>query len=211
VTRLVLASRNAGKLRELRALLPGEIRLVTPGEAGIVETEEEDGLERSETFTGNALAKARYFAARSGLPALADDSGLVVDALGGAPGVRSRRFAAPDERRGEAQDAANIRKLLTRLEGVPDPARTARFVCAAAMAWPDGRDLVRTGELEGLIVRVPSGSGGFGYDPVFLVPAENRTLADLDPARKNEISHRARAVGSLLDGAAGLGRRDRSG
>jgi XTP/dITP diphosphohydrolase len=195
VSRLLAATRNPGKVREIREILAAEgWEVMGLGEAGIEESPEEEGVEAFDTFEENALAKARYFAARTGLPALADDSGLAVDALGGAPGVRSRRFAAPDEARGERQDEANNRRLLELLADTPDVARTARFVCAAAIAWPDGRSLVRTGVLEGTLARAARGSGGFGYDPLFLLPGEGRTVAELTPAEKNARSHRGRAV-----------------
>ena len=201
MTRIVVATRNAGKVREIRAILPavGGWEAVGLDDLGIAEAAEEDGLEVHETFEENALAKARYFAARTGMPALADDSGLVVDALGGAPGVRSRRFAAADEARGERQDQANNRHLLALLAEVPDAARTARFACAAAVAWPDGRELVRRGTCEGLILRAPRGTGGFGYDPVFFVPSEGAAMAELAPARKNALSHRGNAVRALAE------------
>lgn len=204
MTRLLVATRNAGKVREIGALLAeAGWEAVGLGELGIAETPEEEAVEAFDTFAENALAKARHFCARTGLPALADDSGLVVDALDGAPGVRSRRFAAPDRARGEGQDAANNRRLLELLAGVDDPARTARFVSAAALAWPDGRERVRTGTLEGRIAREARGQGGFGYDPVFLLP-DGRTLAELAPAEKNVLSHRGRAVRALLGDPPGV-------
>jgi XTP/dITP diphosphohydrolase len=203
VTRLLVATRNPGKVREIRALLAGTAwEAVALDEAGLPETAEEEALEAFETFAENALAKAMHFARRSGLPALADDSGLVVDALAGEPGVRSRRFARPDAARGEGQDDANNRLLLERLEGTPDDARGARFVCAAALARPDGTARVATGTLEGIVLRRPRGSGGFGYDPVILLPSEGVTVAELASARKNALSHRGRAVRAVL-GLAG--------
>jgi XTP/dITP diphosphohydrolase len=205
VKRLVVATRNAGKVREIGALL-ADVGWAAVGldALGVAESPEEEAVEAFDTFAENAGAKARYFAARTGLPALADDSGLVVDALGGAPGVRSRRFAAPDLARGERQDQANNRRLLELLAEVDDAARTARFVCAAALVWPEGREVVRTGTLEGRIAHVPRGEGGFGYDPVFFVPEEGCTLAELAPERKNALSHRGSAVRALLEAAPGL-------
>ena len=205
MTRLVVATRNPGKVREIREILSGVAGYEVVGldDLGIPEAPEEDELEGYETFEENALAKARWFAARTGAPALADDSGLCVDALDGAPGVRSRRFAAADQARGERQDQANNRHLLALLEDVPDERRTARFVCAAAAAWPDGREMVRTGASEGVILRQPRGAGGFGYDPVFYVPDEGRTFAELPPERKNALSHRGRAVRALARALAG--------
>ena len=204
MTTLVIATRNAGKVREIRGILSAREgwKVVGLDELGVEETAEEEAVEAYETFEENALAKARYFAARTGMPALADDSGLVVDALDGAPGVRSRRFAAADEARGERQDQANNRHLLALLADVPDAARTARFACAAAVAWPDGRELVRRGTCEGLILREPRGTGGFGYDPVFFVPSEGVAMAELAPARKNALSHRGRAVRAVAEALA---------
>ncbi|HYR09877.1 MAG TPA: RdgB/HAM1 family non-canonical purine NTP pyrophosphatase [Longimicrobium sp.] len=206
MTRLVVATRNAGKVREI-----GEILSDAPGwevvgldDLRIPEAPEEDDIEGYETFEENALAKARYFAEKTGELALADDSGLCVDALGGAPGVRSRRFAAVDEARGERQDGANNRHLLALLADVPDARRTAHYVCAAAAAWPDGRELVRTGTCDGVILREARGTGGFGYDPLFFVEAEGQTFGELPADRKNALSHRGRAVRSLLQALAGV-------
>ena len=200
MTRLVVATRNPGKVREIREILadsPGW-EVVGLDDLGIPESPEEDDLEKYDTFEENALAKARWFAARTGELALADDSGLCVDALGGAPGVRSRRFAAADEARGERQDQANNRHLLALLADVPDERRTARYVCAAAAAWPDGRELVRTGTCDGVILREPRGAGGFGYDPLFYMEDEKQTFGELPSERKNALSHRGRAVRALL-------------
>jgi XTP/dITP diphosphohydrolase len=200
MTRLVVATRNPGKVREI-----GEILGDAPGwevvgleDLGIPESPDEDAVEAFETFEENALAKARYFAGKTGELCLADDSGLCVDALDGAPGVRSRRFAAADAARGEGQDQANNRYLLTLLADVPDDRRTAHYVCAAAAAWPDGRELVRTGTCDGVILRQARGAGGFGYDPLFLVDGEAQTFGELPPERKNALSHRGRAVRTLL-------------
>jgi XTP/dITP diphosphohydrolase len=206
MTRLVVATRNAGKVREIREILsdaPGW-EVVGLDDLGIPESPEEDDVEAFETFEENALAKAHYFAEKTGELALADDSGLCVDALGGAPGVRSRRFAAVDEARGERQDGANNRHLLALLADVPDERRTAHYVCAAAAAWPDGRELVRTGTCGGVILRQARGTGGFGYDPLFYVADEGQTFGELPPDRKNHLSHRGRAVRSLLRALAGV-------
>lgn len=196
MTRLVVATRNPGKVREIHEMLGGlgGYQVVGLADLGIPESPEEDAVEAFDTFQANALAKARYFAGRTGALCLADDSGICVDALGGAPGVRSRRFAAADAARGEGQDQANNRHLLALLADVPDPARTARYVCAAALAWPDGRELVRTGTCAGVLLRAPRGTGGFGYDPVFLLPDRGLTMAELPEDDKNAISHRARAI-----------------
>jgi XTP/dITP diphosphohydrolase len=200
VTRLVVATRNPGKVREIHEMLAGlgGYEVVGLAELGIPESPEEDAVEAFETFEENALAKARWFAARTGELALADDSGICVDALGGAPGVRSRRFAAVDAARGERQDQANNRHLLDLLREVPDAERTARYVCAAALAWPDGREAVRTGTCEGVILRAPQGTGGFGYDPLFYVESEDATFGELPPERKHALSHRGRAVRAIL-------------
>jgi len=202
----VVATRNPGKVREIHEMLAGlgGYEVVGLADLGIPESPEEDAVEAFDTFEENALAKARHFAAKTGLLALADDSGIGVDALGGAPGVRSRRFAAPDEARGERQDDANNRHLLALLAGVPDERRTARYVCAAAFAWPDGRELVRTGTCDGVILRAPRGSGGFGYDPLFYLEGEGMTFGELPAERKNEISHRGRAVRAAVDALAGV-------
>ncbi|HEU0014635.1 MAG TPA: RdgB/HAM1 family non-canonical purine NTP pyrophosphatase [Longimicrobium sp.] len=204
--RLVVATRNPGKVREIREILAAypELEIVGLEEFDIPECPEEDAIEGYETFEENALAKARWFAERTGQPALADDSGICVDALGGAPGVRSRRFAPDAEQRGERQDQANNRHLLERMEDVPEAQRTAHYVCAAAVAWPDGPTLVRTGTCDGVILHEPRGGGGFGYDPLFYMPGEGMTFGELPPARKNEVSHRGRAVRSLAEALAAV-------
>jgi XTP/dITP diphosphohydrolase len=206
VTRLVVATRNPGKVREIHEMLAdlGGYEVVGLAELGIPESPEEDAVEAFDTFEENALAKARYFAAATGALCLADDSGICVDALGGAPGVRSRRFAAADEARGERQDEANNRHLLALLAEVPDERRTARYVCAAALAWPDGRELVRTGSCDGVLLRAARGSGGFGYDPLFHLPDEGMTFGELPAERKNALSHRGRAVRAVVRALAGV-------
>jgi XTP/dITP diphosphohydrolase len=181
-TRVVLATHNPGKLTEVRRILDGlPIQLLSAGEAGLRDVEEHGA-----TFEENALLKARAGAEASGLPCLADDSGLVVDALGGAPGVRSARYAG-----GHGDDEANLRLVLERLEGVVD--RTARFVCVAALALPDGRARTVEGVLEGVIVDAPRGEGGFGYDPIFRPEGAHLTTAEMRPHEKDAISHRGRA------------------
>ena len=199
--RVVVATRNAGKLRELLPLFRGAgLDAVTLVDAGIDPDPAEEEIETAETFEGNALAKARYFHARSGLPAIADDSGLSVAALGGAPGVRSRRWSGRLDLEGEALDAANNALLLERLRGVAD--RRARFVCAAAFV--DGpRELVRLGECAGHIAHAPArGAHGFGYDPLFVSEELGATFAEVDREAKSRVSHRARAFRALL-GAIG--------
>ena len=186
--RIVLASSNAGKLREFRALLhQQDFDVVAQGELGI-EPAEEPHL----TFVENALAKARHAAARSGLPALADDSGLCVQALYGAPGVHSARFAGPG-----ADDAANNRELLRRLQDRPD--RRGHYVCVlvAVRSADDPEPLVADARWHGEILREPRGSGGFGYDPLFFVPDCGCAAAELTAEHKNRISHRGLAMREL--------------
>ena len=188
---VVLASGNAGKLRELTAMLEPLGWRVRPQKEWAVPEAVEDGL----SFIENALIKARHAARHTGLPALGDDSGLVVDALDGAPGIYSARYAGPD-----ADDAANNRKLLAALEGVPHARRTAHFYCAIAMVRhaTDPAPLVAIGRWDGRILDAPAGSGGFGYDPLFHVAAHGCSSAELPPAVKNRISHRGRALASLV-------------
>ena len=190
--KLVLASNNAKKLVELQALFaPLGIELVTQGSLGIPEAEEPFN-----TFVENALVKARHAARLSGLPALADDSGLSVDALGGAPGVRSARYAL--DAGGEKSDAANNERLLRELDGVAD--RRGRFVSAlvAVRSADDPEPLIAMGRWPGEILAAPSGEGGFGYDPLMFIPAAGRSVAELSAAEKNAISHRALAAALLI-------------
>ena len=187
MTTLVLATQNPGKVREFAELLVTaglHARVIGLREAG-VSAPEETGT----TFRENAVLKARHAAATSGQLALADDSGLEVDGLNGAPGVYSARYAGPN-----ADDEANRQKLITALEAVPDAARTARFRCALAIAGPDGAVEVVEGVCEGTISIEPRGTNGFGYDPLFVLPERGQTMAELTPAEKNAISHRARAT-----------------
>lgn len=191
MTRIVLASGNPGKLRELQALLaPFAFSLVAQGELGI-----HPAAETGTTFIENALIKARHAARHARLPALADDSGLEVDALGGGPGVWSARFAHPG-----ASDEENLRRLLAELDGVPEGFRQARYRCVIALVRSvgDQAPLIARGSWEGRIARAPSGSGGFGYDPVFVPEGSARTAAELDPAEKNALSHRAQAMRELV-------------
>lgn len=190
--KLVLASNNAKKLVELQALFtPLGIELVTQGSLGIPEAEEP-----FLTFAENALAKARHAARLSGLPALADDSGLSVDALGGAPGVRSARYAL--DAGGEKSDAANNERLLREMAGMS--ARSARFVCAlvAVRSADDPEPLIAMGRWGGEILSAPSGEGGFGYDPLMHIPALGQTVASLGAEVKNRHSHRALAAALLI-------------
>jgi XTP/dITP diphosphohydrolase len=194
--RLVLATGNAGKLRELRAILAPwavDVRPLVEFTAGVAE-------ETGSSFVENAILKARFAAEASGLPAIADDSGLEVDALAGAPGIYSARYAGP-----AADDAANNARLLRELEGVADPARTARYRCAMVyLHWPlDPAPVVCQAAWEGRIARLPRGTGGFGYDPLFQVGDGEQTAAELDADAKNSISHRGRALRALVAELAG--------
>ena len=187
--RLVLASNNAKKLAELQGLFaPLGIELVTQGSLGIAEADEP-----FDTFAENALAKARHAALASGLPALADDSGLEVDELNSMPGVRSARWAGP-----ECDDAANNALLLAQLAGVPPERRGARFVCALALALPGGGRRLWRGEMPGRIAEEERGDGGFGYDPLFLPDGRTCTSAELTAAQKDAISHRGKAVRAFV-------------
>jgi XTP/dITP diphosphohydrolase len=190
---LVLATRNEHKLREFGRLLPGTPLQPLPDG---VPSPEETGA----TFAENALAKGRDAVAATGLPAVADDSGLAVDALNGMPGVLSARWAG---RHGD--DVANLELLLTQLGDVPDERRGAAFVCAAALVLPDGTEIVEHGVWPGRIVRAPRGSGGFGYDPIFVPDGEQRTSAELEPQEKDAASHRGRAMRALLPHLRRLG------
>ncbi len=184
--RLLLASGNRKKAAELAAIL-GDL---TGARFEVLTFDDFPGLlspeETGTTFVENARIKARAGAAGSGLPTLGEDSGLAVDALGGAPGIFSARYAAGDDR-------ARCEKLLDELAHVPPGQRAARFVCAAVFALPDGREESAEGACEGAIALAPRGTGGFGYDPVFLLP-DGRTMAELDPAQKAAVSHRGRAL-----------------
>jgi XTP/dITP diphosphohydrolase len=187
---VVLASGNAGKLRELTAMLEPLGWQVRPQSDWDVSEAVEDGL----SFIENALIKARHAARATGLPALGDDSGLVVDALDGAPGIFSARYAGPG-----AGDAANNARLLEALQGVPEGRRTAHFYCAIAMVRhaDDPAPLVAIGRWDGRILETPAGAGGFGYDPLFWVEAQGCSSAELPPQVKNRLSHRGRALAAL--------------
>jgi XTP/dITP diphosphohydrolase len=192
--RLVLATHNAHKVGELRAILAPVLPGLDP--ASVVGARDvgapepvEDGL----TFAENALIKARALAEFTGLPAVADDSGLSVDVLGGSPGIFSARWAG---RHGD--DAANLELLLAQLADIAAAHRGARFVCAAALVTPDGFEHVETGTLEGVLATEPRGTGGFGYDPILVPVGDTRSCAELTPAEKNAISHRGTAFRALV-------------
>jgi XTP/dITP diphosphohydrolase len=189
VKRIVFASGNKHKVAEIAAMLAPRGWQVEP----LSLTVDED----APTFAGNAEKKARAALARTGLPSLADDSGLEVDALDGAPGVLSARYAGPAQ-----DDAANNRKLAAALDGVPDAQRTARFRCALCFIDLDGTCIVREGTVEGSILHAPRGAGGFGYDPLFLVAGTASTMAELTAEQKNRISHRARAMAAMVEALA---------
>lgn len=192
--RLLIATHNPGKLSELTWLL-GDVPfdLVSLADVGIRHQVDETG----ETFEQNAALKAETYARLSGLPTLADDSGLEVDALEGEPGVRSARYAGDD-----VSDADRIALLLRKLDDIPECGRTARFKCVIAVAWPGGPLELHSGACEGKILDAPRGSSGFGYDPVFLVSAIGNSMAELATAQKNQVSHRGaaarKAAASLL-------------
>ena len=196
--RVVLATGNRGKLAEMRAILAGSGIEVLPQSDFGIEPPVEDG----DSFAANALIKARHAARLAGLPAIADDSGLEVDALGGRPGIHSARYAGPG-----ASDADNNRKLLEELAGVPAGRRGARYRCA--MAWVDRADdaaaRVFEAAWEGAIGEAPRGDGGFGYDPLFLVAGGSRTAAEMPAAEKNRVSHRGQALAALVAALAAGG------
>ncbi len=188
--RIVFASRNQGKRREIAALLEGRAEVLSLSDFPDLPEVVEDG----DSFLANALKKARFVSEQTGLTTLADDSGLEVDVLNGAPGIYSARYAGPS-----ATDEANIEKLLSDLKSVPDDKRTARFRCVLVLHDPDGRYEAFDGTLEGMIIAERRGDDGFGYDPVFLVPGLGRTVAEIPLDEKNKISHRAKALQKLME------------
>lgn len=192
-SRLVLATRNAGKTAELRRILAGtDVTLLDAADVDLPDVEE-----TGTTFEDNALLKARAGAAACGLPCVADDSGLEVDALGGEPGVRSARYAGA-----HGDDEANLRLVLERMRGVER--RDARFVCVAALATPDGREWTTRGAIEGSLTAEPRGTGGFGYDPIFVPVGLRQTTAELSAEDKDAISHRGQAFRALRPYVAAL-------
>jgi XTP/dITP diphosphohydrolase len=196
--RVVLATGNAGKLAEMRAILAGHgLAVAAQSEFGI-EPPAEDG----DSFAANALIKARHAAAIAGLPAIADDSGLEVDALGGRPGLHTARYAGP-----QADARANNERLLAELDGVPPERRGARYRCAMVFVRDAGdpAPLVAEAAWEGRIGLAPRGSGGFGYDPLFIVDASGRTAAEMPAADKNRVSHRGQALAALAEAMAEAG------
>jgi XTP/dITP diphosphohydrolase len=188
--KVVLASQNRHKLSEIQAIVAKyDIELVLQSELGLHLDVDETGT----SFEENSELKARSVMEASGLPALADDSGLCVDVLGCEPGIRSARYGAPDC----VTDRDRLNHLLQNMRGVRSEERTARFVCVITLLWPDGRKLVAKGTCEGYITFEPRGEDGFGYDPVFYVPSHGCTFAQMGSAQKNEISHRANALKRL--------------
>jgi XTP/dITP diphosphohydrolase len=193
VRRIVLATRNPHKVGELQVILDALVRELDLEIVGVGEFPDvAEVVETGVTFAENATLKAVAVAGATGLPALADDSGLAVDVLGGAPGVYSARWAGA-----HGHDRANLDLLLAQLCDVPDEHRSAAFVCAAALALPDGTVVVREGRMPGTLAREPRGDNGFGYDPILVVEGDSRTAAELSPEDKNAISHRGRAFRAL--------------
>jgi XTP/dITP diphosphohydrolase len=195
---LALASRNEGKLREIRTILSAAevgVRVASADEFPGWESPAEDAPD----YAGNALIKARSLASFAGLPAIADDSGIEVDALGGEPGPRSARFAGEN-----ATDEENLAKLISLIHDVEPEARTARYRCVAALVSPGGEEELAEGTVEGILHTVPRGTGGFGYDPIFLPLSSAHTMAELSPEEKDAISHRGKAFRGLVDAIAKL-------
>jgi XTP/dITP diphosphohydrolase len=193
--KIILASNNAGKIREINELLGQHHVNVLPQKTFTTQEAVEDGL----SFVENAIKKARFAASVSGLPAIADDSGIEVDALHGAPGIYSARYAGEN-----ASDRQNVEKLLDAMQDVPEEKRTARFQCVMVFMQHehDPTPLICQGTWEGRILKTPQGENGFGYDPVFFVPEDNCSAAQLSPDRKNQLSHRGKALRQLVKALA---------
>ena len=206
--RLVVGTRSDHKLEEIRNILGRTLGVDVVGleEAGVPYHPDEETLEPFDTFEENARSKAEYFFRIVGEPVVADDSGIVVDALGGAPGVRSKRFASDegvDVGSFDSVDEANNRRLVQRLASVPPAERTARYVCVAVLVDGTEEPVVVRGEAEGLVSTAPRGVGGFGYDPYIVDPESGRTFAELAPAEKDARSHRGKAFRALVEAMAG--------
>jgi XTP/dITP diphosphohydrolase len=201
--KLLVATRSPGKTREIRELFAGlPFHIVFPDDLGLERLPEEDELEGTESYTGNAVAKARHFAGRSGLPTVADDSGLEVDALGGAPGVHSARYAIREGggASGPAVDDANNALLLERLAAVPEEQRGARYRCVVAyLPTPGDAAEIVEATCEGRVLREPRGTGGFGYDPLFFSDDLQRGFGEVPAATKHRVSHRGRAFRALIE------------
>lgn len=184
--KLIFATGNKDKMKEIRMILADAgYEILSMKEAGI----DADIVEDGSTFEENAIIKAKAISKIAGCVVLADDSGLEVDAMGGAPGIYSARFEGVD-----TPYSVKNKIIMDKLEGLPEEERTARFVCAIAAAWPDGRVITKRGTIEGRIAHEPAGENGFGYDPIFFVPEYGKTTAELDPEEKNKISHRGKAL-----------------
>ncbi len=196
--KLLVATRSPGKAREIRELFAGlPFEIAFPADRFLEHLPEEGDLEASAGYVENAVAKARYFATRSGLPTVADDSGIEVDALHGAPGARSRRFSGTS---GPGADAANNALLLEKLAGVPEPQRSARYRCVVAyLAAPSAVPQMVEATCEGFILTEPRGQGGFGYDPLFFSPELQMTFGEAATAAKHRVSHRGRAFRALIE------------
>lgn len=191
MSRYLIATGNPHKVEAIKRLLASQgVELCDLSDFPGLKEPVEDG----ESFTENALIKARYYCRETGLPALADDSGLEVDALGGEPGIHSSRFAGND-----TPHSAKMAKIIELLTGVPQAQRTARFRCVAALRFPDGRELTAEGSMEGVISEHPQGTGGFGYDPIVYIPELQRTVAELTPEEKDLRSHRGKAFRALFE------------
>lgn len=190
--KMVLASKNPHKLVEIQKIVERfDIQLVLESELGVDIDVEETGT----TFEENSLLKAKAVMEATGLPALADDSGIAVDALNGAPGVYSARYGFDDS----LDDWGRLQLLLKNTENVPDGQRQAQFVCVITLMTPDGQAIQARGEVHGELLRTPAGTGGFGYDPIFYYPPLGKTLAEVAPEEKNQVSHRARALKVLYE------------
>ena len=197
--KLAVATRNQGKLREIEPLFRDTpVRLASLNDLGVDEKPEEDEIEGYTSFSRNALAKAQYFHDRTGLPMMAEDSGIMIDALDGEPGPKSKRYAPPEMQAEFGTDRANNMHLLRQLRGVPPEKRTAHFHCSVALIV-DNETKLFGGRVDGVILEEPRGEGGFGYDPLFLLPDRGITTAELTLEQKNEISHRGKAIGAARD------------
>ncbi len=201
--KILVATTNPGKIAELGAMLGGDIDWVGLGDFPDIPEIEEDG----KTFAENARKKTFGYAKATGLWTLADDSGLVIDALGGQPGVKSARFAGAKDKNRKTIDRKNFEKVLKLLENVPEKKRSARFVCCLCLASPEKVLIETEGMLEGIIIDKPAGENGFGYDPIFFVPKLNKTVAQLTAEEKNAISHRGNAIRKLKPLLGGFLRR----
>lgn len=196
---LLLATRSEHKASEIRRIVPEHLRsrLISLTDAGLEPTPEEDHIENYDTFRENALAKAIYFRDRAAMATIADDSGIVVPALGGAPGVRSKRYCGRTDVTGVALDRANNQALLAAMEPLTGGDRRAYYVCTAAFATTTGVIITSLATVSGIILREPVGDAGFGYDPLFFVPSLDCTFAQVDVETKNRLSHRGRAFRTL--------------